>query len=95
MNRSRWITAGALLAIVAAIVLSLLQEAGSGPTFRPEDHAGYAECLAAIPAEWAVGSIERSGAEDACGYVHLRRGGAPSGEARADSTAASADRLSR
>lgn len=73
MKRSTWITAAALAIIIVAIVAALLLEAGSGPTFRPEDYASHQECLRNIPAEWAPGSLQRSGAEDACMYVHQRR----------------------
>ncbi len=72
MSRSTWITAAVLAAIVLAIVVALLLEAGSGPTFRAEDYDSYQECLRNIPREWAPGSMQRSGAEDACMYVHQR-----------------------
>lgn len=72
MKRSTSITAVILVAIVAVIVIALLVEAGSGPTFRAEDHASYEECVRNIPAEWGPGSMQRSGAEDACHYVHRR-----------------------
>lgn len=70
MKRSRWITAGILVLLAIGIVVALMVEAASGPTFRAEDHADYRSCLAAIPAEWGPGSLERGGAEDACRYVH-------------------------
>lgn len=73
MRRSTWVTAAVLVVMVVAIVAALLVEAGSGPSFRPEDHGSYAECVREIPREWAPGSIQRSGAEDACRYVHQRR----------------------
>ena len=72
MSRSTWITAGILAVIVAAIVAALVVETSRGPTFRAEDHASYEECLRNIPTEWGPGSLQRSGAEDACRYVHLR-----------------------
>ena len=71
MKRSRWITFAVIVVTVAVIVLALFRHAGSGATFRAEDHRTYPDCMAAIPAEWAPGSIERSGAEDACRYAHL------------------------
>ncbi|HUG39321.1 MAG TPA: hypothetical protein VMM12_02495 [Longimicrobiales bacterium] len=70
MNRSRWITAGILGAVLAIIVVVLVRTAASGPTFRAEDYATYQECTRNIPAEWGPGSLQRSGAEDACRYVH-------------------------
>jgi hypothetical protein len=70
MTRSRWVTLLVLLAIAAGIVVALLREAATGPTFRAEDHAGYDDCLRAIPVEWRPGSLERMGAESACLYVH-------------------------
>lgn len=72
MTRSRWITAGVLLIVAIAIVAALMMEATSNPTFRAEDYPDYRACLAGIPAEWGPGSLERTGAEDACRYVHLR-----------------------
>jgi hypothetical protein len=66
-------TAGFLVLIVALIMAALVREAARGPTFRAEDHANYQDCLRAIPAEWLQGSMDRSGAEDACFYVHQRR----------------------
>ena len=79
MKRSRWITFLVLLAIIGGIVWALVRQAASGPTFRAEDYATYSECLAGIPAEWGPGSLDRSGAEDACGYVHQPTRRAPSG----------------
>ena len=73
MSRSALITALVLGLIVAAIVGALFLEAGSGPTFRAEDYDSYAECVRNIPAEWGPGSFQRSGAEEACMYVHTRR----------------------
>ena len=72
MSRSSWITAAVLVATIVIIVIALLMEASSGPTFRAEDHANYQECIRNIPAEWGPGSLQRSGAEDACMYVHRR-----------------------
>ncbi len=72
MTPSTWITAAVLTAILTAIVAALLLEAGSGPTFRAEDYDSHQECLRGIPPEWAPGSLQRSGAEDACMYVHQR-----------------------
>lgn len=69
----RWVTGGLLVLILAFIVVALFREAMRGPRFRAENHADYEACLAAIPAEWMRGSLERSGAEDACFYVHQRR----------------------
>ena len=71
MKRSSWITLGAVAAIVVVIVVALLRHAASGPTFRAEDYDTFPDCMAGIPAEWPAGSLERSGAENACRYVHL------------------------
>jgi hypothetical protein len=68
--RTRWITAVILTLALIAIVAALFMEATSGATFRPGDFATYQECIAGIPAEWGAGSLERTGAEDACHYVH-------------------------
>lgn len=70
MKRSTLVVAVILGGIVAIIVFALVLEVSSGPTFRAEEHDSYRECVRAIPAEWGPGSFERSGAEDACRYVH-------------------------
>lgn len=72
MKRSTWITILVLGAIVGGIIAALFMETAGGPSFRPEDHANHEECVRNIPTEWAPGSIQRSGAEDACFYVHRR-----------------------
>ncbi len=73
MNRLTWITAAVLALIIGAIVVALFLEASAGPSFRAEDYSSHQECLRNIPAEWGPGSIQRSGAEEACMYVHQRR----------------------
>ena len=60
-----------ILALVAAgIMAALMREATENPTFRPADYASLQECLRNIPTEWLEGSLERTGAETSCGYVH-------------------------
>lgn len=73
MTRSTWITAAVLAAIAIGIIVALLLEAAAGPAFRAEDYTSYEECMRNIPAEWGPGSLQRSGAEEACFYVHRRR----------------------
>lgn len=73
MKRARVVTGIVLAAVIVAIVVALFLEAASGPTFRPEDYATYQECVRNIPVEWGPGSMQREGAEQACGFVHLRR----------------------
>lgn len=77
MSRYTWITVSILAGIIVLIVVALLLEAASGPSFRAEDHDSYRECVLNIPAEWGPGSLERSGAEEACMYVHGRAGPPP------------------
>jgi hypothetical protein len=72
VTRTRLVTPIVLVVIVVLIVVALFREAASGPTFRAEDHASYEACIRNIPADWAPGSLERTGAEDACAYVHRR-----------------------
>lgn len=72
MSRTGWWTAAVLGSVVVLIVAALFAEAASEPTFRAGDHASYQECMQNIPAEWQPGSMERSGSEDACYYVHVR-----------------------
>lgn len=72
MRRTGWITAAVQTVVVMVILLTLFRKAASGPTFRAQDYASYEECIRNIPAEWGPGSLERSGAEDACHYVHRR-----------------------
>lgn len=73
MSKIGWVTTGVLAAMVVVILLMLFSEAASGPSFRAEDHASFQECIRAIPAEWGPGSLDRTGAEEACHYVHQRR----------------------
>lgn len=70
MKRSRLITALVLGLTLIAITVALLVEVNRGPTFRPEDYSSLGECLRGIPSEWAPGSMQRDGAEQACRYVH-------------------------
>lgn len=72
MTRSSWITAAVLAAIAIAITVALLLEAAAGPSFRAEDHSTYEDCMRNIPVEWGPGSMQRSGAEQSCLYVHRR-----------------------
>lgn len=72
MTRSSWITAAVLAAIAIAITVALVLEASAGPSFRAEDYASFQECVQNIPAEWGPGSMQRSGAEQSCMYVHNR-----------------------
>lgn len=72
MGKMGWITAGVMAAVVVVILAALFSEVAAGPSFRAEDHATYQECIRNIPAEWGPGSFQRSGAEDACHYVHRR-----------------------
>lgn len=69
MTAKRWTFVFLALSVVLITVM-LFREAFSGPTFRAEDHASYTECIAAIPPEWRPGSLERSGAETSCAYIH-------------------------
>ena len=73
MNRSTWITALVLGLTIIGITVALLIETNRGPSFRAEDYDSYQECVANIPAQWAPGSLQRDGAEEACMYVHGRR----------------------
>jgi hypothetical protein len=66
------VTAVFLVAVVLGVVVLLVREAASGPTFRAEDHDTFAECMANIPREWLPNSLERQGAETACMFVHQR-----------------------
>jgi hypothetical protein len=72
MRKTGWITAAVLALAVLIILAALLSEIGSGPTFRAEDYTSYDECIRNIPPEWGPGSLQRTGAEDACHYVHRR-----------------------
>lgn len=61
--------------MVAGILAVLFLETSAGPSFRPSDYGSHEECVRNIPVEWAPGSIDRSGAEEACFYVHRANGG--------------------
>lgn len=70
MKRGTWITIAVLALMLTVIVWALFREAGQGATFRAEDYDSYEECIRNIPTEWGPGSLPRSGAEDACHYIH-------------------------
>lgn len=70
MKRITKLTLLVLALAAAGIMAALMREATENPTFRAADHASLQECLRNIPAEWLDGSLERTGAETACGYVH-------------------------
>lgn len=72
MSRTTWISLAVMAASLVIIGVVLFMEATSGPTFRAEDHDSYEECMRNIPLEWGPGSLPRTGAEDACHYVHRR-----------------------
>lgn len=72
MNRTTLISAVVLAAVLAGIVLALFLETSRGPTFTAADYESYEECLRNIPSEWAPGSLQRSGAEESCFFVHRR-----------------------
>jgi hypothetical protein len=72
MARRTWVTLGFMLVVVSGLIAALLFEATSNPTFRPEDYASFQECIDNIPREWAPGSLDQSGAEASCYYVHKR-----------------------
>lgn len=72
MGRIGWVTAAVLAIVIVVILWALVREAASGPTFRAEDYGSYQECIRGIPAEWGANSLQRSGAEDACHYIHRR-----------------------
>jgi hypothetical protein len=62
---------------VALIVVAILvgREAMGGPTFRAAEYDTFDECMANIPREWLLGSLERGRAEAACAHeAHQRRG---------------------
>jgi hypothetical protein len=65
---------------VAAVIIVVLtmREALGGTTFRAADYDTYDACMANIPREWLLGSLERGRAEQACHYEmqqRLQRGG--------------------
>lgn len=66
------------LAFLAAamIVIGIMvgREALGGTTFRAADYDTFGECMANIPREWLLGSLERGRAEAACAHEeHERR----------------------
>jgi hypothetical protein len=66
-----------LAATVAIILGALIMETSRGPTFRAADHADMGECVRNIPREWRPGSLEYTGAESACYYIHVRNASDP------------------
>lgn len=67
------ITAALLFLVVALIIVALVRFTASGPRFRAADYGTFTECMAAIPAEWANGSIEHGRAERACQHEEEQR----------------------
>ncbi|CAN5737427.1 hypothetical protein BH23GEM9_BH23GEM9_31930 [soil metagenome] len=58
---------------IIVIIIVVMREALGGTTFRAADHATYDECMRNIPAEWLLGSLERTRAESACHYEMQQR----------------------
>jgi hypothetical protein len=67
------LTAALLLLVVALVIVALVRFTAAGPSFRAADYATLPECMAAIPVEWAPGSIERTRAERACEHQERER----------------------
>jgi hypothetical protein len=65
------ITTVLLGGVIVGLIVMLMREASSGPTFRAADYPTYGECIAAIP--FRPGTLEESGSEAACRYEHERR----------------------
>jgi hypothetical protein len=73
MKRTNLIVAAVLAIVIIGVIAVLLREATHGTTFRASDHDTLEECMANIPREWLLGSLERGRAEAACEYEHQRR----------------------
>lgn len=71
------LTVAVLVLLVVGIVGALIVEASRNPSFRAEEYDSLEACLAAIPAEWESGSVERTGAETACRHIHAPGAAAP------------------
>lgn len=74
---TKWTVAFLVVALVAIMAVTW-RYALSGPTFRAADYATYDECIANIPREWLLGSLERTRAEAACqheAHQRVQRGG--------------------
>lgn len=67
------ITAALLFLVVAIVIVALVRFTASGPRFRAADYDTLTECMAAIPREWANGSIEHVRAERACQHEEEQR----------------------
>jgi hypothetical protein len=67
------LTAALLLLVIVLIIVALLRFTASGPRFRAADYPTLPACMAAIPREWAEGSIERTRAERACEHQERQR----------------------
>jgi hypothetical protein len=62
--------------LVGALIFSavlVMREGLGGVTFRAADYDTMDECMASIPGEWLLGSLERTRAEQACHYEAQRR----------------------
>jgi hypothetical protein len=73
MKRGNLIVLVVLVAVVVGVSALLMREATHGTTFRAAEYATIDECMANIPREWLLGSLERTRAEAACHHEHERR----------------------
>jgi hypothetical protein len=73
MKRGNLIVLVVLALVVVGVSALLMREATHGTTFRAAEYATIEECMANIPREWLLGSLERTRAEAACHHEHERR----------------------
>ncbi len=74
-SRGRLWTALFLVVVVVGILFALYREAFNGPVFDPRAYPTLQACMAAIPAEWQPGSLDRQQAEAGCRDAAERRAG--------------------
>jgi hypothetical protein len=73
MKRGNLVVLVVLALVVVGVSALLMREATHGTTFRAAEYATIDECMASIPREWLLGSLERTRAEAACQHEHERR----------------------
>jgi hypothetical protein len=72
MKRSSMITLVVLVGSLVLVAVLVTRYGMGGPTFRASEYATLQECMANIPREWGLGSLERTRAEQACHYEAQR-----------------------
>lgn len=63
--------------LIAGILFALYRDAFNGPVFDPSKYPTMPACMAAIPAQWQPGSLDRQRAEAGCRDAAAARAARP------------------